>query len=163
MAPRTRSRNSQLLIERMTRRGPGKSFTTEAQRDTEGGRNRRKRGRIKTQDLCIFLRPTWVSPGSISVLSVFSVVKWFGGFPEAGQDLVGVSELAFPDGDVTTKFANGAKGAGEIIHHRGTEGHRGGPKPENEGPEKNAGFLHFSPANLGFPLDLSLCSLCSLW
>jgi len=61
MAPRTRSRNSQLLIERMTRRGPGKSFTTEAQRDTEGGRNRRKRGRIKTQDLCIFLRPTWVS------------------------------------------------------------------------------------------------------
>ena len=61
--------------------GAGTFHRRGAQRFTEGGLETGEREAEGNGGGHRFLRPTCVSSGSISVLSVFSVVRRFGGFP----------------------------------------------------------------------------------
>ncbi|GEM_PF-1430023 len=163
MAPRTRSRNSQLLIERMTRRGPGKSFTTEAQRDTEGGRNRRKRGRIKTQDLCIFLRPTWVSPWiylcALCVLCGEVVRRFSGGGPGPCRG-VGAGIPRRRCNYEIREWRERGRGNHSPQRHRGTQ--RGAKTGERGAGEKRRISAFFS-GQPGFPtVSISVLSVFSV-
>ena len=84
------------------------------------------------------------------------------GFPEAGENLGRISELADPGNDETTNCANDTKEGGKSTHHGGHRGpQRRTDKPE-EGGAGGKGGGHPLLRPTWVPPWIYLCALCVL-